>query len=95
VNGPLAALLIEAMADSGLRVLKVGHAAAASERIPVIMPQLVILGGPIHAAELEMLTDRCVAVGAELVHGPTPDTDLRTFVQAAKSVANAKVKGAR
>lgn len=55
------------LGGTGLRVLRVGHVAAAGERLPVVMPQLVIVPHDMVASELEMLTDRCVAVGAHLL----------------------------
>ncbi len=38
----LAAASASALIDGGLRVLRVGHVAAACERIPVSMPQVVV-----------------------------------------------------
>lgn len=64
---PLVSLCTEALGDHGLRVLRVGHVAAASERIPVVMPQLVLVPTTMRVEEIEMLQDRCVAVGADLL----------------------------
>lgn len=64
---PLATACADVLADGGLRVLRVGHVAAACERIPVVMAQLVLVSAPLRAAEADMLTDRCVAVGAEIL----------------------------
>lgn len=63
----LAATCIETLSDGGLKVLKVGHVAAACERIPVIMPQLVITTTALLPHDAETLNDRCVAVGAEVI----------------------------
>lgn len=52
----------------GLRVLRVSHAAAARERIPVVMPQLVVISHDMPAEEIDSLTDGFIAVGAELLH---------------------------
>jgi hypothetical protein len=63
---PFATLCNDALAADGLRVLRVGHVAAACERIPVMMPQLVVVSSALGAADLETLADRCVAVGADV-----------------------------
>jgi hypothetical protein len=67
VTEPLATTCTDALSNGGLRVLRVGHVAAACERIPVIMPQLVVVAATIRAEESDMLADRCVAVGAEVL----------------------------
>ncbi len=72
---PLATACSDALAEGGLRVLRVGHAAGASERIPVVMPQLVVVSSLLGTGDTEMLTDRCVAVGAEIFSLP-PDADV-------------------
>jgi hypothetical protein len=63
---PLATACSEALAEGGLRVLRVGHVPAACERIPVVMPQLVVVLSTLNAADAELLADRCVAVGADV-----------------------------
>lgn len=83
----LANVCTEALADGGLRVLKVGHVAAACERIPVVMPQLVVVPTTLHAADAEMLADRCVAVGAEVLR-LAPDQDARALPVMLKDAAN-------
>jgi hypothetical protein len=67
VGEPLATTCTDALADGGLRVLRVGHVAAACERIPVVMPQLVVVSTTLRPEDLETLADRCVAVGAEVL----------------------------
>jgi hypothetical protein len=63
----------------GLRVLRVSHAAAARERIPVVMPQLVVVSHDLAAEEIDALTDGFVAVGAELLRlDPAASTDALT-----------------
>lgn len=84
---PLSSLCIEALGELGLRVLRVGHAAAASERIPVVMPQLVLVPTTIRPAELDSLNDRCVAVGADLLQ-LAPDTAPDALTALLKSAAN-------
>lgn len=50
-----------------LRVIIVGHAAAASERIPVVMPKLVITVSSVKPEDREALSERSIAVGAQLL----------------------------
>lgn len=66
--------LTETLSTLGYRVLTVAHVAAASERIPVVMPLLVIASSGLLDHEQKDLEDRVVAVGAELVWIP-PDAD--------------------
>lgn len=87
---PLAAVCNDALAAGGLRVLRVGHVAAACERIPVVMPQVVVVSTTLNAADLEMLTDRCVAVGAEVIKvAPESAADgaVRTLLKDAANMA--------
>ncbi len=67
VAEPLATAATDALASGGLRVLRVGHVAAACERIPVVMPQLVVISTTLRPDDIDMLADRCVAVGAEII----------------------------
>jgi hypothetical protein len=61
-----------------VRVIRVGHVAAACERLPVAMPQVVIVVGEIPKAARETLLDRATAVGAELfdIDPATPNDKL-------------------
>lgn len=70
-------------------MLRVGHVAAASERIPVVMPQLVLVATTLRPDDLETIRDRCVAVGADIIHvGPTDDpTELTAILRSAANVA--------
>lgn len=83
----LAAECTETLADGGLKVLKVGHVAAACERIPVVMPQLVVTTTSLHAHEAETLNDRCVAVGAEVLRVAL-EQDRRALAVQLKDAAN-------
>lgn len=67
-----------ALGAGGLRVLRVGHVAAACERIPVVMPQLVLVSTTLRPEEEEMLGERCVAVGAEVMR-LAPETDAEAL----------------
>ncbi len=83
----LAATCSETLADGGLKVLKAGHVAAACERIPVVMPQLVVVTTALRPEELETLNDRCVAVGAEVIQ-LAQDSDRRALTVMLKDAAN-------
>jgi hypothetical protein len=87
---PLAAVCIDALQAGGLRVLKVGHVAAACERIPVVMPQLVVVSTTLRAEDVDMLADRCVAVGAEILQvapDSAADGSVRTSLKEAANMA--------
>jgi hypothetical protein len=83
----LATICTDALGDGGLRVLRAGHVMAASERIPVVMPQLVVVSTTLRQDELDMLNDRCVAVGAQVIR-LAPDVDQRALVTMLKNAAN-------
>jgi len=68
------------LAAIGYRVLVVGHAAAATERMPVVMPLLVVAPAATHAVERESLEDAAVAVGAHVVWLPSEPTAVRTIL---------------
>jgi len=87
LEDPLATVCSDVLADGGLKVLKVGHVAGACERLPVIMPQLVVAPSDLAASELEELEDRCVAVGAELMK-LAPDADHPATIRLLKDAAN-------
>jgi len=91
----LAQTCTEALGEGGMRVLRAGHVAAASERIPVVMPQLVLVPTTMRPDEFEQLQDRCVAVGADLVH-ISPDVPHGQIAQELKTIATqALVKALR
>jgi hypothetical protein len=87
LSDELASVCTEALGEGGLRVLRAGHVAAASERIPVVMPQLVVISSTLRLDELEILNDRCVAVGAEVIR-VAPDTDHKALETMLKNAAN-------
>ncbi len=87
LEDPLAAHVQDVLADGGLKVLKVGHVAGACERLPVIMPQLVVAPSTLAQSEVEELEDRCVAVGAELMK-LAPDDDPAATTRLLKDAAN-------
>lgn len=86
----LSARSAELLADGGLRTLKVGHVAAASERIPIVMPHLVVVPTTLSPTEDETLADRCVAVGAEMLK-IAPGTDSRALEVLLKDAANSAI----
>src|SRR2546423_14758733 len=78
LDGDMANVCHATLADNGIRVLRVQHVAPALERIPVVMPQLVVVPTTFAPSEDEALNDRCVAVGAQVVK-LEPDEDRRTI----------------
>jgi hypothetical protein len=64
VESELAAKCKDAFERVMIRVVRVGHAAAACERLPVVMPQVLLLLDPVEANDRENLVDRATAVGA-------------------------------
>jgi hypothetical protein len=72
--------LMQMLSVIGYRVLTVAHAAAAMERIPVVMPLLVVAMGAVREKERDDLEDRVVAVGAELVWVPAGADEDRANV---------------
>jgi hypothetical protein len=84
----LAARCTERLVNGGLRVVRVGHVAAASERIPVVMPLLVVVSSGLYPEEEERLGDGCVAVGAAILR-LEPDAAPDAFDLALDDAANA------
>lgn len=62
-----AELCSDTLAKGGLRVLRVGHAAAAAERIPIVMARIVVIASTTSKDEIELLQDRAVAVGGVIL----------------------------
>lgn len=88
VEESLAIVCTDALADGGLRVLRVGHVAAACERIPIVMPQLVVVSTTLRPEDTEMLEDRCVAVGAEVVRvAPEAGASVKKVLEEAANMA--------
>ena len=84
----LANACITVLDDAGFRVIRVKHVAPALERMPVVMPQLVVVPSDLRTEEEEPLADRCVAVGAEVLK-LSPEVDVRALVALVTSAANA------
>lgn len=82
----------DVLQSAGIKVLAVGHVAAACERIPIVMPQLVIARSVLPEVEAERLNDSCVAVGADLMRLGL-DVDLDALTPRLKSAAGiAKIR---
>ena len=66
-----------------IRVTRAAHLAAASERLPVVMPQAVVLFGSFTQEEREHLIDRATAIGALVfyVDDKLPVEDLDPLVE--------------
>jgi hypothetical protein len=87
----LAGACITILDDAGFRVIRVKHVAPALERLPVVMPQLVIVPSTLRTDEDDLLADRCVAIGAELLK-LAPDVDVRQLVALVTRAANASAQ---
>lgn len=87
----IAGACITILDDAGFRVIRVKHVAPALERLPVIMPQLVIVPTTLRKEEDEPLADRCVAIGAEVLK-LAPDVDVRQLVSLVTNAANTSAK---
>ena len=74
----LAAVAHDMLVAAGMRVLRVAHPAGAAERIPVVMPGLVVLMVGVRDEELELVVDRCIAVGADTMSIAEDEADLET-----------------
>lgn len=55
------------LAEAAMRVIRVGHPAAAAERMPVMMPLVVVICDGLRREDEDVVVDRGVAVGATIV----------------------------
>lgn len=90
----VAGACITILDDAGFRVIRVKHVAPALERLPVVMPQLVVVPTNLRKDEQTPLDDRCVAIGAEVLR-LAPDVDVRQLVALVTSAANAAATKSR
>jgi hypothetical protein len=90
-NSPVADRVTEGFEQAAVRVLRVGHAAAACERLPVAMPQVVVVLGALHAEEREALADRATAVGALIMY-VDPELDPETLEELVQRAASAAIE---
>jgi hypothetical protein len=68
------------LSGMGYRVVAVGHAAAAAERLPVLVPILVVAHADTVKADREALEDGAVAVGARVVWLPPEPTAVQALL---------------
>ncbi len=76
----IADAVVTGFEKANVRVVRVGHTAAACERLAIVMPQVVVVLGTLRADERDALTDRATAVGA-LVMYVDPELDSETLKQ--------------
>jgi hypothetical protein len=74
----IAGACVTLLDDAGFRVIRVRHVAPALERMPVVMPHLVIVPSNLRKEEDEGLVDRCVAIGAEVLR-LAPDVNAQVL----------------
>jgi hypothetical protein len=82
----IAGACITLLDDAGYRVIRVKHVAPALERLPVAMPQLVVVPTTLRPQEDEMMVDRCVAIGAEVLR-LAPEIDVGALAALVASAA--------
>ncbi len=70
----------EILRGYGYQVLRVGHVAAAGERLPVLMPILVVASAETVKVERDVLEDGAVAVGARVVWLPRDADAVKTLL---------------
>lgn len=87
-NSPVADKVTGGFERARVRVVRVGHAAAACERLAVAMPQVVVVLGALHTAERDALSDRATAVGALLMY-VDPELDHETLDELVERAAQA------
>jgi len=90
----IAGACVTLLDDAGFRVIRVKHVAPALERLPVVMPHLVIAPTSLRKDDEEMLVDRCVAIGAEVLR-LSPEIDPRALAVLVASAANGALEKPR
>jgi hypothetical protein len=90
----IAGACVTLLDDAGFRVIRVKHVAPALERMPVVMPHLVIVPANLRKDEDEGLVDRCVAIGAEVLR-LAPDVDARALAALVASAAHGSLEKPR
>ncbi len=87
LDDALAAQCVTLLDQAGFRVIRVKHVAPALERMPVVMPKLVVVPTTLSRGDEEGIVDRCVAVGAEVLRipeGTDPDTLAKLLASASQ-----------
>jgi len=87
LDDKIAGACVTLLDDAGFRVIRVKHVQPALERLPVVMPHLVIAPTSLRKEEEEQLTDRCVAIGAEVLR-LAPEIDARALTALIASAAH-------
>lgn len=90
-NGSVADKVAFRFEESHVKVVRVGHAAAACERLAVAMPQVVVVLGTLRADERDALSDRATAVGALLMY-VDPELDAETLEELVARAATAAIE---
>jgi hypothetical protein len=90
LDPPLETVCLSSLLDSGLRLLRARQVVPACERIPVIMPKLVLAQTTLPDREAQALVDRCVAVGAKTLW-LDPDEDKQRVKERIMAAAMAVV----
>src|SRR5687768_1122950 len=90
----LAGACITILDDAGFRVVRVKHVAPACERMPVVMPQIVLVPATLRRDEDELIVDRCTAVGAEILR-LAPDVDATALVHLLAAAAQTALEKPR
>jgi hypothetical protein len=87
IDDHLAGACVTLLDDAGFRVVRVKHVPPACERLPVVMPHLVIVPSHLRKEDEDLLEDRCVAIGAELLR-LSPDVDPGALTALVASAAH-------
>lgn len=90
----IAGACVTLLDDAGFRVIRVKHVAPALERLPVVMPHLVIAPTTLRKEEEDMLVDRCVAIGAEILR-LSAEIDVRALSALVASAAHGALEKPR
>jgi hypothetical protein len=90
-NADLAARCAEVFEAVQIRVVRVGHVAAACERLPIAMPQIVVVLGALGERDRADLVDRATAVGA-LMFDLDESLDAETLGTLLDRAANAAIE---
>ena len=90
-NGEVADKVAAGFARARVHVVRVGHAAAACERLAVAMPQVVVVLGTLRADERDAVADRATAVGALLMY-VDPELDEETLDELVGRAAQAAIE---
>lgn len=93
VGGPpvVAQQCVDVFEAAQIRVIRVGHPAAACERMPIAMPQMVVVIGTIRPDERDALTDRATAIGA-LLFDLDPALDQESLAMLLDRAAQAAIE---